>query len=276
MPEAHCAVAQSLGVLGDAWDVLVVRDLLRGYRKFDELTAELGISRKVLAERLKKLEAHGLLHKVPYQEAPVRHEYRLTPRGEALIPVLIALQDWGDRWLLGDGEPTALGAPAAEERVHALKGTAAPQVSLPATIGGTLDIVGDTPTVLFGYPMTVTSPAPEGWQDIPGAPGCTLENRLFRDAHPQFQNRGLSLRGVSTQRPAQQQVFGEHERVPFPLLSDALLQLTAALRLPTFTGGETPRLRRFVLFIDPDRTIKDVLFPVTDIPGAVKWALSRA
>jgi DNA-binding HxlR family transcriptional regulator/peroxiredoxin len=254
--------------------VLVVRDLLRGYRKFDELTAELGISRKVLAERLKKLEAHGLLSKVPYQEAPVRHEYRLTPRGEALIPVLIALQDWGDRWLLGDGEPTALSGPAAHERIHALKGTSVPRVSLPATTGGSLDVVSDSRTVLFGYPMTVMGSAPEGWQDIPGAPGCTLENRLFRDAYPQFQDRGLAVRGVSTQRPAQQFAFAEQERVPYPLLSDAQLQLTAALRLPTFTGGETPRLRRFVLLIEPDRTILDVLFPVTDLAGAVKWALA--
>ena len=276
IPESHCAVAQSLAVLSDAWDVLLVRDLVRGFRRFDQLTAEMGISRKVLTERLRKLEAHGLIDRHPYQEAPVRYEYRLTPRGAALVPVLVALQDWGDRWLLGDGTPSAQDDPATSARMHGLVGTKVPELALPATTGGTLDVVADTRTVLFGYPMTVTQPPPDGWHDIPGASGCTLENRLFRDAHADFKSKGLAVRGVSTQLPAQQRAFSDHEGVLFPLLSDAKLELTAALRLPVFTGGEIPRLRRFILIVDPDRTVHSVLFPVVDIPAAVQWSLAAA
>ena len=86
--------------------MLVLRDVFRGVRRFDELCADLGMSRAVLTERLKRLVDAGVLTKVPYQERPVRHEYRLTPMGVELSPMLVALLRWGDRWF-GDGETTA-------------------------------------------------------------------------------------------------------------------------------------------------------------------------
>ena len=75
-------------------------------RRFDDLCADLGVARAVLAGRLKRLVESGVLMKVPYQERPVRHEYRLTPMGLELSPMLVALLRWGDRWI-GDGEATA-------------------------------------------------------------------------------------------------------------------------------------------------------------------------
>jgi DNA-binding HxlR family transcriptional regulator len=92
IPEADSAIAQSLGVFGDAWDLLIVRDLARGHRRFDQLTAELGISRKVLTERLRKLEANSIVQRLPYQDSPARYEYHLTERGSGLVPVLVALR----------------------------------------------------------------------------------------------------------------------------------------------------------------------------------------
>lgn len=275
IPEAHCAVAQTLGIVGDAWDLLLIRDLARGYSRFDQLAIELGISRKVLTERLRKLEEHGLLARHAYRQAPIRNEYRLTPRGEALVPVLVALQDWGDRWLLGDGSATGLASPDSAHRMHDLVGTSVPEIELPSTSGSALDIVAAEAkaTVLFGYPMTVTGSPPDGWSTIPGASGCTLENRLFRDRYSQFVKRNAVVRGVSTQRPDEQRAFSLSEGVPFPLLSDEDLLLTAALRLPTFRAAEVPRLRRFILVIGPDRTVRSALFPVADIPAAVDWAL---
>ena len=86
--------------------MLVVRDVFRGVRRFDDLCADLGVARAVLAGRLKKLVESGVLTKVPYQERPVRHEYRLTPMGLELSPMLVALLRWGDRWI-GEGEQTA-------------------------------------------------------------------------------------------------------------------------------------------------------------------------
>jgi DNA-binding HxlR family transcriptional regulator/peroxiredoxin len=276
IPETHCAIAQSLGVLGDAWDLLLIRDLARGHHRFDELIAELGISRKVLTERLRKLMAHNLIERRPYSRRPPRHEYRLTPAGLALAPILVALQDWGDSWLLGDGSATGLESTTASARVSALAGTKVPLVELPSTQGAMEDVVaqGFTSTVLFGYPLASLAPQPSGFAAIPGALGCTLENRLFRDAHPSFVAAGAAVRGVSTQLPDDQKTFSNHEGVPFPLLSDAELRLTAALRLPTF-HSVIPRLRRIVLIIGRDRVVTDVLFPVTDIPGAVRWALDR-
>ncbi|WP_117214673.1 winged helix-turn-helix transcriptional regulator [Allorhizocola rhizosphaerae] len=278
IPETHCAIAQSLGVLGDAWDLLLIRDLARGSHRFEQLTGELGISRKVLTERLRKLVGHGLVERRPYSQSPVRHEYWLTPAGLALVPVLVALQDWGDTWLLGDGSLTGLGSQAAAARVSSLAGTRIPELTLPSTLDTPLDVVDPSAshTVLFAFPLASRTPKPDGWSAIPGAIGCTLENRLFAAAHADFQAAGAAIRGVSTQAAADQKDFATAERVPFPLLSDAGLHLTATLRLPTFRAPDTPRLRRLVLVIDATRTITDALFPITNIPAAIDWALSRA
>ncbi len=99
-------IAAVAGLVGDKWSMLVLRDIFRGVRRFDELCTDLGMSRAVLTERLKRLVDAGVLTKVPYQERPVRHEYRLTPMGVELSPMLVALLRWGDRWF-GEGETTA-------------------------------------------------------------------------------------------------------------------------------------------------------------------------
>jgi DNA-binding HxlR family transcriptional regulator len=93
--------------VGDRWSVLVVRNVFRGVRRFEELHDDLGVSRAVLSSRLRNLTAAGVLTKVKYQDRPARHEYRLTEMGLELSPVLVALLHWGDRWL-GDGDPIAV------------------------------------------------------------------------------------------------------------------------------------------------------------------------
>jgi len=280
-PEPDCAIAQSLGVIGDGWELLIVRDLARGLDRFDLLAASLRISRKVLTERLTGLIDAGVVERSAYQERPVRHSYRLTARGRALLPVLVALQDWGDRWLLGDGELSGTNDaddPTAH-RLLTLAGRRIPDnLLLPATKGHRLDVVAaDGPTVVFGYPATGRpSPLPDGWKDIAGASGCTLENRLFAERHAEFVAAGISVHGVSTQRPDEQRAFADLEELPHVLLSDSERALTAALRLPTFRAGDTERLKRFVLVAGPDRVIRDVRYPVTDLPAAVDWAYRTA
>ncbi len=275
-PDPSCAVSAAATVLADRWCWLVVRDVARGHRRFDELVAELGISRKVLADRLRHLVERGALEQVAYQDNPVRHDYVLTDRGQALLPVLIALQDWGDRWVLGDGEVTATSTEGADAaRLHGLVATRVPDLRLPATRGD--GRVTDGPTVLFVYPATgAPSPLPAGWSEVPGAAGCTLENRLFRDRHEELIEAGVAVHGVSTQRPEEQRAFAAQERIPFPLLSDVDLQLTAALRLPTVRVADQVRLRRTVLLIDADAQVRDVRYPVTDIAAAVAWAVDWA
>ena len=86
------------GFVGDRWSLLILRDAFRGVRRFADLRDDLGIARNILADRLDKLVDAGILDRVPYQERPVRHEYRLTAKGRDLSPALVALMRWGDRW----------------------------------------------------------------------------------------------------------------------------------------------------------------------------------
>ncbi|MFI1030130.1 winged helix-turn-helix transcriptional regulator [Streptomyces sp. NPDC020951] len=92
-----CGIAQAAMVLGDWWNTLVLREVARGHVRFDALAAEIGLSRKVLTERLGRLVAQGVLHRSLYQRRPVRYEYLLTDSGTTLLPLLVAMQDWGDR-----------------------------------------------------------------------------------------------------------------------------------------------------------------------------------
>ena len=273
--EDTCGIAQAAAVVGDWWNLLVLREVARGHRRFDELVAELGISRKVLTERLLYLVDHGVLSRRQYQGGPPRYDYVLTDRGQALLPVLVAMQDWADRWLLGDGSLTATAGTGDARRLAALPGTAVPGgVTLPGADGRTHDVIGSgAATVVFTYPGTGGG---KGFGDIPGVAGCTLENRLYRDAWPQFDAAGIAVHGVSTQRIDEQAAFAAAERVPYPLLSDVDLEFAAALRLPTFRAAQQLRLKRLVLVVDRDRVVRDVVYPVTDIPAAVRHSLDRA
>jgi DNA-binding HxlR family transcriptional regulator len=94
-----CSVARALAVIGDRWTLLVLHEAFRGTRRFGVFLERLGISRPLLKERLDKLVEHGVLRRVPYQDRPPRSEYRLTPRGQDLFPVIAGLLAWGDRWM---------------------------------------------------------------------------------------------------------------------------------------------------------------------------------
>ena len=102
-------IARTLQVMGDRWSGLVIREAFYGVRRFDELQRRLAIATNILAHRLERLTAHGVLDRVPYQRQPVRHEYRLTEKGLDLYPVPLAMLTWGDRWLAtGRGAPVPL------------------------------------------------------------------------------------------------------------------------------------------------------------------------
>lgn len=95
-PEQVCSIARALEVVGERWTLLILRDLYLGRRRFDEFTDSLGITRTVLAGRLRKLVEHGLLERRLYQDRPERYEYLPTPKALALAPVLAHLMHWGD------------------------------------------------------------------------------------------------------------------------------------------------------------------------------------
>lgn len=100
-----CSLARTLAVIGDRWTLLVLREAFLRVRRFDDFQKRLGIARRVLTERLALLVEEGVLEKRPYQDRPVRHEYRLTQKGLDLYPALIALVHWGDKHYADENGP---------------------------------------------------------------------------------------------------------------------------------------------------------------------------
>lgn len=101
-----CSVARTVAVIGDRWTLLILRDCFLRVRRFEAFQARLGITRHLLADRLRKLERYGVLKRVLYHDAPKRYEYILTERGLALHPVLMSIVHWGDVHMAGErGRP---------------------------------------------------------------------------------------------------------------------------------------------------------------------------
>lgn len=94
-----CSIARTLGVVGDRWTLLVLRDLVLGLHRFEQLLISLGVASNVLSDRLNRLVAEGVLERVRYSERPERFEYHLTKKGRELGVALIALMQWGDRYI---------------------------------------------------------------------------------------------------------------------------------------------------------------------------------
>ncbi|WP_036499445.1 MULTISPECIES: winged helix-turn-helix transcriptional regulator [Nocardia] len=100
-----CSVARTVDLIGDWWTPLVLREAFYGTTRFDDFERTLGLSRNVLTQRLTRLVEEQMLEKVPYQDRPVRYEYRLTDKGRDFFPVLTAMMRWGDRWLAPEAGP---------------------------------------------------------------------------------------------------------------------------------------------------------------------------
>jgi DNA-binding HxlR family transcriptional regulator len=102
--EMVCSIARTLDVIGEPWSPLVLRDVWVGINRFDQLQADLGISRKVLTERLNHLVDQGVLERRPYDTRP-RYEYVLTEKGADLVDLLMVMRNWGDKWRAGEAGP---------------------------------------------------------------------------------------------------------------------------------------------------------------------------
>lgn len=103
-----CPIARAADLFGDSWTPIVMREAFYGCRRFEEFQQRLGVSRATLGHRLNRLVEEGLLEKVPYQEKPLRHEYRLTEKGRAFFDVLAAMWRFGEDWLFRTGPPVDL------------------------------------------------------------------------------------------------------------------------------------------------------------------------
>lgn len=172
--------------------------------------------------------------------------------------------------------PADLPVPEDDGAAAHLPGMTMPPIALPSTRGEPMRVDAVPPgfgrLIIYAYPLTGLPgvPVPDGWDDIPGARGCTPESCGFRDHAADLAGLGAAVAGLSTQTPGYQREAAGRLRLPFPLLSDASLALTRALRLPTFEivlapdyegGGHRTLLRRLTLAVSGD-VIEKVFYPV--------------
>jgi len=161
--------------------------------------------------------------------------------------------------------PAGLPVPTDDGAAAHLTGLKLPSIALSATTSGAVDLSAQHGrTVVFAYPRTGKpgeAPLTPDWDMIPGARGCTPHTCGFRDLFGEFQALKCAVYGLSTQDTAYQREMAERLHVPFPVLSDSKLELTRALRLPTFTVGGEILLKRLAWVADDGRITK-VFYPV--------------
>jgi peroxiredoxin len=161
--------------------------------------------------------------------------------------------------------PPDIPVPQDDGAAKHLAGTKLPDLALPATSGPAVNLSKlNGRAVVYIYPRTGVPgvDAPPGWDDIPGARGCTPQSCGFRDHFAELNALGVGhVYGVSTQDTAYQREAAERLHLPFPILSDADLKLTHALKLPTFTALGMTLLKRMALVIDDGRIVK-AFYPV--------------
>ena len=158
-----------------------------------------------------------------------------------------------------------LPAPEDDGAADHLAGLAVQSLKLPSTNGKTEDLaeLSQKRLVAYVYPRTGIPgvPSPVGWDDIPGARGCTPQSCAFRDSLAEFNRLGATVVGISAQEPSEQKEFADREHIPFALLSDSNLRLTTLLRLPTFKVEETTLYRRLTFVAEAGCIVK-VIYPV--------------
>lgn len=161
--------------------------------------------------------------------------------------------------------PADLPVPEDDGAADHLGGMSVPTIVLASTLGGTVDLaaMARQRLVAYVYPRTGVpgQPSPAGWDDIPGARGCTPQSCAFRDMLGEFTALGGTVVGISAQGPDEQREFATREHIPFPLLSDNELTLAAELRLPTFEVDGTTLYKRLTLIAEAGHIVK-VFYPV--------------
>jgi peroxiredoxin len=161
--------------------------------------------------------------------------------------------------------PADLPVPEDDGAADHLAGTALPRLRLSSTLSETVDLteLANGLLVAYVYPRTGTpgEPLPTGWDDIPGARGCTPQSCAYRDSLAEFSSLGATVIGISAQSAEDQAEFAEREHVPFPLLSDSDLKLAGELRLPTFEADGVTLYKRLTLVAEKSKIVK-AFYPV--------------
>ena len=177
--------------------------------------------------------------------------------------------------------PEGIPEPTDDGACDHLPGMQLPSVSLAATTGNPVDLSAlSGTTVVYCYPLTGRPgrDLPPGWDEIPGARGCTPQSCSFRDHHAELQELGARVFGLSTQDTPYQREAAERLHLPFPLLSDEKLEFAGALDLPTFEAEGMTLIKRVTLVVE-DGEIREVFYPVFP-PGrnaeeVVAWLSER-
>ncbi|HEY7151942.1 MAG TPA: peroxiredoxin [Solirubrobacterales bacterium] len=161
--------------------------------------------------------------------------------------------------------PSNLPAPADDGGADHLEGSELPSLSLPSSFGDEIDLAeaADATLVLYCYPRTGRpgEPLPPGWDEIPGARGCTPQSCAFRDHFAELRALGADVVGLSAQPLTDQREFASRVRLPYPILSDPGLALADAIGLPTLDVAGMRLYRRLTLIADSRRIVK-VFYPV--------------
>jgi peroxiredoxin len=179
--------------------------------------------------------------------------------------------------------PEGLPAPQDDGAADHLPGTTVPRLELPTTDGRGVDLAeaAQRLLVVYAYPRTGRpgEPNPSGWDDIPGARGCTPQACAFRDGHAEIAARGAHVLGLSAQTTPYQLEFAKRVGLPYPLASDPLFTVADALGLPTFEAEGVGRLYKRLTFIADAGVIRHVIYPVfpsnSDAPEVLDWLMQR-
>jgi peroxiredoxin len=179
--------------------------------------------------------------------------------------------------------PDDLPVPDDDGAADHLPGVELPSVRLTSTRGGRVDLAEAAVGLLVAYVYPRTGvpgePLPPGWDEIPGARGCTPQSCAYRDSRDEFERLGATLVGISAQSSAEQREFAAREAIPYPLLSDRDLALAAEpLRLPTFETAGMTLYKRLTLIAEAGRVVKafyPVFPPDRDAAGVLAWLAGR-
>ena len=105
LAEFNCSLARTVDLIGDKWSLMILRDAFYGFSKFSDFKERLGVTQTVLSARLQALVDSGILERVQERPDVERYRYKLTDAGRDLLPVVVAMVQWGDRWVFGDQGP---------------------------------------------------------------------------------------------------------------------------------------------------------------------------
>lgn len=172
--------------------------------------------------------------------------------------------------------PVDLPAPEDDGAANHLSGMRLPNLSLKATTGKAINLSGfDGRLVIYCYPMTgqPNVALPEGWDQIPGARGCTPQSCSFRDHYQELQALSAQVFGLSVQSTGYQQEMADRLHLPFPVLSDVDLQFQSALELPTFVAAGMILLKRITLIAN-DGVIEAVHYPIFPSDSDPAWVIN--